>query len=100
MQDFKKITVKEGQGLFDIAIQEYGNMAAVFLIIEDNVMVEKVDSNVYAGQLLLIRKDDPMKDVATADALSQSGVSVSSITDDDDISQGSYSKGYSNAYQI
>jgi hypothetical protein len=32
----KQITVIENQTVFDIAIQEFGNVEAVFLVLEDN----------------------------------------------------------------
>lgn len=51
---FKQVTVSEGQSLADIAIQEYGSMAGVFLIIEDNGLTS-VDAIPQPGTNLNIR---------------------------------------------
>lgn len=52
----KKIVVKNKQSLFDIAIQEYGNVEAVFWIIEDNDWIHSPVDIIEAGDELNIRE--------------------------------------------
>lgn len=55
MSDFKKITVEHGQNLIDIAMQEYGSIIGLRLIIDDNNM--SFDDSLQPGRELLIRKE-------------------------------------------
>jgi len=69
----KKVVVKEGQGIFDISLQEYGVNEACWLIVEDNKEIETIDSDLYPGQIILIREADPLKEVATSVSLQNAG---------------------------
>lgn len=62
------IKVAEGQTLFDIAIQEYGQADAIFLILEDNLDVD-LAAALIAGQELVIRKRDVAEDEGEAPVL-------------------------------
>ncbi len=98
--DKKQIIVKQGQSLWDIALQEYGQIETVFdIVISNKTLLQKIDDVPYPGTLLQIDKNHPLKDMATATALQSNG-SVGTIISDDDTSQGSYSNDYSNDYQI
>ena len=55
MSDFKIILVEHGQNIIDIALQEYGNIEAVRLVIDDNDL--SFDSSLEPGRSLNIRKD-------------------------------------------
>jgi hypothetical protein len=48
------IEVKKDQSLFDIAIQEYGDITGVFDIVEDNEL-KGITDNVYQGDKLKIK---------------------------------------------
>lgn len=47
------VTVREGQSIWDIALQHYGNASGVFSLLEDNGLT--LDSTLTAGQTLTIR---------------------------------------------
>lgn len=49
------IKVKHNQSLADIAIQEYGKIEGLFLLVEDNPNLNGVTDNVFLGDELLIR---------------------------------------------
>lgn len=46
--------VSEGQNIYDVAIQEYGDTEGVYLLLEDNPTLS-LDSVLNAGQLLTIK---------------------------------------------
>lgn len=50
-----QITVREGQSLYDIALQWYGDIEGYFWLLEDNRLT--VESEIRAGQTLQIRED-------------------------------------------
>ena len=49
------IKVKHNQSLADIAIQEYGSIEGLFLIVEDNPTLNGITDNVFFDDELLIR---------------------------------------------
>ena len=49
------IKVRKNQSLFDIAIQEYGNIAGAFFVVEDNNLGGVTD-NLQEGKALKIRE--------------------------------------------
>ncbi len=58
------IKVKKDQSLADIALQEYGHVEGVFLLVEDNPQLIGITDNVFAGDELLVRAENinsPMK---------------------------------------
>jgi len=55
MKNFKTILVEYGQSMVDIAMQEYGSVIAVRLIIDDNDL--SFDSSLEPGRSLLIRTE-------------------------------------------
>ncbi len=55
----KRYIVTEGQTLSDIAIEQYGDVMSVFDLITDNLDLTGLDSELEAGQVLLIR-DTPV----------------------------------------
>ena len=57
--NYKKIIVSQGQSLIDIAMQEYGALPGVFLILEDNTELSAVDQTPIAGTEINIRVDVP-----------------------------------------
>ncbi|MGB0368989.1 MAG: hypothetical protein ACPGD8_06260 [Flavobacteriales bacterium] len=50
-----KVTVKEGQSIFDICIQETGGISGVFDIAKDNAM--DIDTPLFTGQLLDVKTE-------------------------------------------
>jgi hypothetical protein len=98
MLNANKITVRDGQSVFDIALQYYGTLAAVFLVVEDNVDVSSVDSTLYSGQILNIRQSDPLINPATANSLS-GGVGTI-VSPDDNIVQGGFSRGFNRGFNV
>lgn len=52
----RTISVKKDQSLFDIALQEYGDVEGVFWLVTDNKL-NGVTSNVFKDQELLIRDE-------------------------------------------
>lgn len=51
------IPVEAGQDIYDIAIQEYGNPQAVFILMEDNpVQIPNLDADLSEGMTLTIRE--------------------------------------------
>lgn len=58
------IEVKKDQSLFDIALQEYGSVEGVFLLVEDNAFLNGITDNVFEGDVLMVRDEaiqKPMK---------------------------------------
>lgn len=49
-------TVKRDQSLFDIALQEYGHIAGIYMLLEDNPNLIGPTDNIYEGDQLLIRE--------------------------------------------
>ena len=56
VNNWKNIVVQEGQSLFDIALQHYGNAEAVIDLVRDNGL-QGVTQQLHAGQLLKINTD-------------------------------------------
>jgi hypothetical protein len=53
----KRVIVLPGQNIFGIAIQEYGTVEAVFLLLEDNnYLTDGLNSILVPGQELLIKQ--------------------------------------------
>ncbi len=50
----KKIIVKEGQNLMDIALQYYGSVEATRQVIFDNPEIAQANFHLFSGQVLLI----------------------------------------------
>jgi hypothetical protein len=57
MRPYKVIEVSLGQTLWDIAVQEYGSLDGVMLLVEDNIEQLNMgfDTDVVPGMLLKIR---------------------------------------------
>lgn len=79
----RNIEVKYGQSLFDIALQYYGSIEAVFWIVEDNNLNGIVD-NVYEGDSLQIRDTLMNKQIVTE----LSKVTVATIYNESDRASG------------
>jgi len=58
----KTITVKAGQTIYDIAIQEYGGVEGVRSLIADNVGTINRSSVLTVGQLVKVKSDPVDKD--------------------------------------
>lgn len=52
----RTIIVKLNQSLFDIALQEYGDVQGVFFLVDDNGL-NSIDANVYEGDELQVRDE-------------------------------------------
>ncbi len=63
MDEFYQKQTELGQGPFDLAIQEYGNIEAVFMVLEDNPGLDLL-ANVPAGTTVRFRHAPP-SDVVT-----------------------------------
>lgn len=58
MSEFYQKLVEKGQGVIDLAIQEYGNIEAVFLVLEDNPALD-LTMNIEPGVSVKFRHDPP-----------------------------------------
>lgn len=56
MSEYYDITVEQGQDIFDIAIQEYGGVDALFVVLEDNASID-LTTELQAGDVLSIRRE-------------------------------------------
>lgn len=61
----KRTTVMRGQTLLDMAIQEYGGIDGVFLLLGDNPQVSGLSAALAAGQQLKVVSAPVDRDVAT-----------------------------------
>lgn len=52
-------TVTYGQTLIDIAVQRYGAYSGIFLLLEDNPLLESIEAVVQPGTKLLFRDQVP-----------------------------------------
>ena len=52
-----KITVLDQQTIFDIAVQEYGNIEHSHIILEDNPHILNFNNSLTPGEILRIRPD-------------------------------------------
>lgn len=60
----RKVTVKSGQSIFDIALQEYGSVEGVYNLMQDNpARIPSLDVDLLPGDVLLIGSDPVQKDV-------------------------------------
>jgi hypothetical protein len=59
----KIIIVEDKQTIYDIAIQEYGHVDGVQLLLEDNEVLQGYDTILFAGQLLKIAQEPINKEV-------------------------------------
>ena len=50
------INVKKDQSLLDIALQEYGHVEGVFLLVEDNFSLIGITDSLHQGDELRVRK--------------------------------------------
>lgn len=55
-QKVKHIIVKQGQSIFDVALQEFGTLEAVVCIVKDNCQVESLSAFIQPGTVLRIRR--------------------------------------------
>ncbi len=87
----RTIKVKKDQGLADIALQEYGHVEGVFLLVEDNTGLIGITDNIYKGDELLIRAESinsPMQnfladyDIATVKGARGEGIGYWNINQD------------------
>jgi hypothetical protein len=60
VNDFYSKYTELGQGVIDLAIQEYGTAEAVFLVLEDNPILNLLD-NVAAGTVVKFRNNPPVE---------------------------------------
>src|SRR5690348_7315048 len=51
----REYIVQYGQSIFDIAINEYGDISRVWNIIDDNGLLNGLDSDLEGGQILRLR---------------------------------------------
>lgn len=67
-----KVTVKNDQTIYDIAVQEYGSIEGIFWLMEDNPELNLQDDLVVGGQLLI---RDSVIDPELKSYLQENGVS-------------------------
>ncbi len=61
--DFYTIHIEEGQSIWDIAIQEYGDPMEAWTILEDNpATLTDLNTDLTPAMLLKIRVDHPVSD--------------------------------------
>ena len=60
-----KVVAEFGQSLWDLAVQSYGNIESIMLLIEDNNLKKLADTPVLHGDKLVIRKKPDIKDKST-----------------------------------
>jgi hypothetical protein len=58
-----KYYIQEGETLLDVAMSQYGDVAELFTILEDNPELRDVNSNLQAGDFVWIRQDVPGNDI-------------------------------------
>ena len=58
----KTVTIKEGQTIFDIALQVYGDVSKVYDLIQLNSLIDNITSNDLTG--LVIVYEDPKNEVS------------------------------------
>jgi hypothetical protein len=63
MDEFYYKVVELGQGAYDLAIQEYGSIEAVFMVLEDNPGIDMTE-NIELGTEVRFRYNPPV-DVVT-----------------------------------
>lgn len=64
----KTVAIQDGQTIYDLALQEYGCIEGVMLLMEDNSdLVPDLNADPVAGSLFQIREDDPIIDVVARD---------------------------------
>lgn len=75
-------TVEYGQDLFDLAIQEYGTVEAVFIILHDNVGLE-VEDFIEPGLVLKFQDEPPTNivDVEVMDFMRRNELRVNNNAD-------------------
>lgn len=93
------IEVQHGQSIWDIALQEYGSVEAVFTLISDNPdVLTDLDVDLMPGQKLLIKGEPVNRDVVnfyTAEGVKPSGASTQGV----DL-QGDFNDDYNDDYNI
>lgn len=52
----KKVKVKQGQSIMDVALEYYGSISGVITIVEDNTSVISFSDNLQVGQQLFVRE--------------------------------------------
>lgn len=55
----KTVIVKQGQTMFDIAIQEYGSVEAIGMLMEDNPQIVELTAIDLGGTKVLVRQPIP-----------------------------------------
>lgn len=58
----QNINVRQGQNIFDVAIQEYGSAESVIKLLQDNTQLS-LESELIAGQSLTIIQDPDRKEI-------------------------------------
>ena len=93
-----RVPVQQGQSLFDVVIQEYGDVSHLFKLLEDNPTLS-VNSNVGSGNTVEIDTEyQATADVqAVFQARKQKNIHPVNYSD---ASEGDYNADYNNDYDI
>lgn len=70
MKEFYTIPAQFGQDLYDLSIQEYGSVEAIFLLLEDNPALS-LDTVLSPGQEVKFRFNPPLAAVPDTDSMNE-----------------------------
>lgn len=94
----RKIIVLDRQTLWDIAIQEYGTVEAVFDLLSDNPSLT-INTALIAGQQLII--SSPVMNQDVYDYFKKNNLNpVSDVRDVSEITDGAFTDGFSSGFLI
>lgn len=96
-----KITTAENQSIFDIAIQEYGGVEGIFLLMEDNPdVILSFNSELLPGTVLLIRKETTEEEIEAQDVQEFFRDRQDDVTNGEVPAQGDYNDDFNQDFLI
>lgn len=81
MKEFYSIHTDEGQTIYDVALQEYGDYAGVFILMEDNSVITDLNHDLASNTKLLIRREPDVTDVELMRYMREEKIKVNSRAD-------------------
>lgn len=81
MKDFYSISSEEGQTIYDVALQEYGDYGAVFMLMEDNPVIADLNHDLAANTKLFIRNNPDVDDVELMRYIRDKKININSRAD-------------------
>lgn len=102
MSEWNEITVENRQTLEDIAVQEYGAIEGIEQLLLDNAdsLPEGLDTKLWGGMRLFIRKDEPVDEKQLAEIKKMGIKPATGLLNDPPVAGPDYNDDYNEDHNI